>query len=149
MALFNEYLSMLVLLFRTRMFSHLFSMLCFSLNVIRARLMEQTNRDDHRTVQWNSSRLGFHLKIDFFKFMYRSNSLLEIASLSKSYAAEFENIFMSLMTFFIFLFFYFFIFFAITKDIVLFNIYFKSSIFSKQNAVVLRFEIVSDIILSV
>ena len=138
---------MLVLLFRTRMFSHLFSMLCFSLNVIRARLMEQTNRDDHRTVQWNSSRLGFHLKIDFFKFMYRSNSLLEIASLSKSYAAEFENIFMSLMTFFIFLFFYFF--FAITKDIVLFNIYFKSSIFSKQNAVVLRFEIVSDIILSV
>ena len=137
---------MLVLLFRTRMFSHLFSMLCFSLNVIRARLMEQTNRDDHRTVQWNSSRLGFHLKIDFFKFMYRSNSLLEIASLSKSYAAEFENIFMSLMTFFIFLFFYFF---AITKDIVLFNIYFKSSIFSKQNAVVLRFEIVSDIILSV
>ena len=101
---------MLVLLFRTRMFSHLFSMLCFSLNVIRARLMEQTNRDDHRTVQWNSSRLGFHLKIDFFKFMYRSNSLLEIASLSKSYAAEFENIFMSLMTFFIFLFFYFFIF---------------------------------------
>ena len=146
MALFNEYLSMLVLLFRTRMFSHLFSMLCFSLNVIRARLMEQTNRDDHRTVQWNSSRLGFHLKIDFFKFMYRSNSLLEIASLSKSYAAEFENIFMSLMTFFIFLFFYFF---TITKDIVLFNIYFKSSIFSKQNAVVLRFEIVSDIILSV
>ena len=138
---------MLVLLFRTRMFNHLFSMLCFSLNVIRARLMEQTNRDDHRTVQWNSSRLGFHLKIDFFKFMYRSNSLLEIASLSKSYAAEFENIFMSLMTFFIFLFFYFF--FAITKDIVLFNIYFKSSIFSKQNAVVLRFEIVSDIILSV
>ena len=75
-------------------------MLCFSLNVIRARLMEQTNRDDYRTVQWNSSRLGFHLKIDFFKFMNRSNSLLEIASLSKSYAAEFENIFISFFFFF-------------------------------------------------
>ena len=33
-------------------------------------------------------------------------------------------------------------FFAITKDI--FKIYFKSLVFSKQNAVVLRFDIVSD-----
>ena len=40
-------------------------------------------------------------------------------------------------------------FFAITKDIVLFKIYFKRLVFSKQNAVVLRFEIVSDIKLSV
>ena len=37
-----------------------------------------TNMDNFRTVQWNSSRPHFHLKIDFFKFMYRSNSLLEI-----------------------------------------------------------------------
>ena len=40
-------------------------------------------------------------------------------------------------------------FFAITRDIVLFKIYFKSSVFSKQKAVVLRFEVVSDMKLSV
>ena len=40
-------------------------------------------------------------------------------------------------------FFFFFFLFAITKDIIVFKIYFKSSIFSKQNAVVLKFEIVS------
>ena len=51
----------------------------------------------------------------------------------KGYFAEFENVFMCLMTYF----------FAITKDI-LFKIYFKSLVFSKQNAVVLRFDIVSD-----
>ena len=39
--------------------------------------------------------------------------------------------------------FFFFFLFAITKDIIVFEIYFKSSIFSKQNAVVLKFEIVS------
>ena len=50
----------------------------------------------------------------------------------KGYFAEFENVFMFLMTYF----------FAITKDI--FKIYFKSLVFSKQNAVVLRFDIVSD-----
>ena len=50
----------------------------------------------------------------------------------KGYFAEFENVFMCLMTYF----------FAITKDI--FKIYFKSLVFSKQNAVVLRFDIVSD-----
>ena len=33
-------------------------------------------------------------------------------------------------------------FFAIAKDIVLFKIYFRSLVFPKQNAVVLRFEIV-------
>ena len=36
-------------------------------------------------------------------------------------------------------------FFAITKDTVLFKIYLKSLVFSEQNAVVLSFEIVSDI----
>ena len=46
---------------------------------------------------------------------------------------------MCLMTFF----------FAIIKDIVLFKIYFKSLVYSKQTTVVLRFEIVSDIKLSV
>ena len=51
----------------------------------------------------------------------------------KGYFAEFENVFMCLMTYF----------FANTKDI-LFKIYFKSLVFSKQNAVVLRFDIVSD-----
>ena len=50
----------------------------------------------------------------------------------KCYFDEFENVFMCLMTYF----------FAITKDI--FKIYFKSLVFSKQNAVVLRFDIVSD-----
>ena len=60
----------------------------------------------------------------------RSNSLLENAYLSKGYFAEFENVFMCLVTYF----------FAITKDTVLFKIYFKSLVFSKQNAVVLSFE---------
>ena len=50
-----------------------------------------------------------------------------------------ENIFMCLTTYF----FFFFFLFAITKDIIVFKIYFKSSIFSKQNVVVLKFEIVS------
>ena len=30
-----------------------------------------SNRDDYRTVQWNSSRPSFHLKIDVFLFIYR------------------------------------------------------------------------------
>ena len=68
---------------------------------------------------------GFHLKIDFiYSFIDRGvkpNSLLEKAYLSKEYFAEFENVFMCLMTYF----------FTITKDIVLFKIYFKSLIFSK------------------
>ena len=34
---------------------------------------------------------------------------------------------------------FFFFFFAIIKDVALFKIYFKSSVFPKQNAVVLRF----------
>ena len=51
----------------------------------------------------------------------------------KGYFAEFENVFMCLMTYF----------FTIKKD-MLFKIYFKSLVFSKQNAVVLRFDIVSD-----
>ena len=36
-------------------------------------------------------------------------------------------------------------FFAITKDIVVFKIYFKSLVFPKLNAVALRVEILSDI----
>ena len=36
-------------------------------------------------------------------------------------------------------------FFAITKDTVLFKIYLKSLVFSEQKAIVLSFEIVSDI----
>ena len=39
-------------------------------------------------------------------------------------------------------------FFAVTKDTVLFKIYFKTLVFSKKNAVVLSFEIVSNIKLS-
>ena len=42
---------------------------------------------------------------------------------------------MSLMTYF----------FAITNDLVVFNIYFKSLVFSKLKTVALRLEIVSDI----
>ena len=99
-----------------------------------------TNRDDYRTIQWNTSGPGFLLKIDAFLCScidhgVRSNSLLENAYLWKGYFAEFENVFMCLMTYF----------FVITKDKVLFKIYFKRLIFSKQNAVVLGFEIVSDI----
>ena len=41
------------------------------------------------------------------------------------------------------------LFFLLSQKTVLFKIYFKSLIYSKQNAVVLRFEIVSDIKLSV
>ena len=52
-----------------------------------------TNRDDYRTVKWNSLGPGFHFKIDFFKFIYRSTSLLETTYLSKHYSAEFENVF--------------------------------------------------------
>ena len=39
-------------------------------------------------------------------------------------------------------------FFAVTKDTVLFKIYFKTLVISKKNAVVLSFEIVSNIKLS-
>ena len=39
-------------------------------------------------------------------------------------------------------------FFAVAKDIVLFKIYFKSLVFSKENAVVLRFETVHDVKIS-
>ena len=35
-------------------------------------------------------------------------------------------------------------FFAITKDLIVFKIYFKSLVFSKLNAVALRFETASD-----
>ena len=88
--------------------------------------------DDFRTVQWNSSRPDFHLKIDFFKFMYRSNSLLEIAEWPKCYSDEFENIFMCLICFFFL--FLFFVFFLLSQKTVLFKIYFKSSIFWKQHS---------------
>ena len=54
--------------------------------------------------------------------------------MSKGYFAEFENAFMCLMAYF----------FAVAKDVLLKN-YFKSLVFSKQKAVVLRFEIVIDI----
>ena len=64
--------------------------------------------------------------------MYGSNSLYEITQLSKCYSAEFENVFVCLMTFF-----------ALSQKTV-FKIYFKSLISPKQNAVVLRFEIVSN-----
>ena len=53
----------------------------------------------------------------------------------KVFFAEFENVLMCLMTYF----------FAIIKDIVLLKIYFESLVFSRQNAIVLRFEIVIDI----
>ena len=53
----------------------------------------------------------------------------------KGYFAEFENVFMCLMTYF----------FAITKDLLVFKIYFKSLVFSTLIAVALRFEIVIDI----
>ena len=57
----------------------------------------------------------------------------------RSFVAEFENVFMCLITYF----------FTIIEDIVLLKIYFESLVFSKQNAVVLRFEIVTGIKLSV
>ena len=94
-----------------------------------------TNRDNYWTVQWNSSRPGFHLKIDFF------NSCIDLILYRKSrnyWNAILLNLKMFLSTWWPF-------FFAITKDIVLFKIYFKSLVFPQQNAVFLRFEIVSDI----
>ena len=120
------------------MFGHLF---IFFKEHHFSMLHGTSNRDDYRTVQWNSSGPSFHLKIIFLCIDHgvRSYSLLENAYLSKSYFAEFENAFMCLMNFF----------FAVTKDMLLFKIYFKSLIFSKQNTVVLRFEIVSDLQLSV
>ena len=65
-----------------------------------------TNRDDYRTIQWNTSGPGFLLKIDAFLYScidhgVRSNSLLENAYLWKGYFAEFENVFMCLMTYFL------------------------------------------------
>ena len=53
----------------------------------------------------------------------------------KVYFPEFENDFTGFKTYF----------FATAKDIVLFKIYFRSTVFSKQNAVVLIFESASDI----
>ena len=86
----------------------------------------------HMCVSGNS--MSFHLKIDAFFIHIQTTGLDLILSWKWcNYFAEFENVFMCLMTYF----------FANTKDI-LFKIYFKSLVFSKQNAVVLRFDIVSD-----
>ena len=63
----------------------------------------------------------------------RSNSVLENVKFLKGYFAEFDNNFMCLMTYFL-----------PSQKTYYSKICFKSLIFSKQNAVVLRFEIVSD-----
>ena len=52
---------------------------------------------------------------------------------AERFFGEFENVFMCLMAFFLLL-----------KKAVLCKVYFKSLVFLKQNAVVLRFKIVSD-----
>ena len=64
---------------------------------------------------------------------------IQYYSIFKDYFVEFKNVFVCLMT----------IFFTVAKDIVLFKIYFKSLVFSKQNAVVLRFETVHDVKISI
>ena len=86
-----------------------------------------SNRNDNRTIQWNSFDPVFIWKLMLFYSRIdhgvRSNSLLENRYLSKVCFAKFGNVFMCLMTCFC----------AITKDTVLFKIYFKSLVFSKQH----------------
>ena len=87
---FNKNISMLVLLFCTRLFGHLFSM-CYTFQT-----------DDYKTARWNSLEPCFHLEIDtvFYSCIdhgFRYNSLLEfIKSYSRNYQkvyfAEFENV---------------------------------------------------------
>ena len=86
-----------------------------------------SNRDDSRTIQCNSLDPVFIWKLMLFYSRIdhgvRSNSLLENRYLSKVCFAKFGNVFMCLMTCFC----------AITRDTVLFKIYFKSLVFSKQH----------------
>ena len=128
------------------MFDHLFSTLCFSLNVITACLMELQigmTIEQLNGIPWDLVSI---LKLIFL------NSCIDL-HLSWKPHIYLNTILLNLKMFLCVddLFFLFFLFFlsAITKDIVLFKTYFKSSIYSKQNTVVLRFEIVSDIKLSV
>ena len=109
---------MLVLLFCTRMFFHLFLMLCFSWNINIACFME------HQT-----QSLGTQFSFKNWYFFYscrdlgvRSNSLLENAYLLKGYFAEFANVFMCLKIYF----------FAITKDSIIQNLFQKLSIFKTE-----------------
>ena len=60
---FHQYLSMLALLFLIRLFGHLFSM-CYTFHGATIRFHGTSNRNNSRTLQWNSSGLIFHLKID-------------------------------------------------------------------------------------
>ena len=88
-----------------------------------------SNRDDYGIVQWNSLGPGFHLKIDAFFYLcidhaVRSNSLLENTELSKGYFAEFENVFVCLVTYF----------FAIAKDSIIQNLFQKLSILKTERS---------------
>ena len=64
---------------------------------------------------------------------------MENAYLSKGYFAEFENVFMCLVTYF----------FAITKDSIIQNLFQKLSIFKTERSSSKFWEIVNDIKLSV
>ena len=125
------------------MFDHLFSTLCFSLNVITACLMELQIGMTIEQLNGTPWDLVSILKLIFL------NSCIDL-HLSWKPHIYLNTILLNLKMFLCVddLFFFFFLS-AITKDIVLFKTYFKSSIYSKQNTVVLRFEIVSDIKLSV
>ena len=128
---------MLVPLFRTWIFGHLFSMLCFSWNVIRARLMERqigTTIEQFIRIPWDQ----FSFKNWFF-----FNSCIDLIPYRKS--RNYRNVILLIWKCFYVLDDLFVVvvvvsfFFAITKDVVLFKIYFKSSVFPKQKAVVLIF----------
>ena len=103
-----------------------------------------SNRDNYRTVHWSSSGPGFHLKIDAL-FIHVQIMGLDLILYWKTRNYQ-KIIFLNLK---VLLCAWWPIFFAIIKDIALFKIYFKSLVFSKQKAVVLRFEIVGDIKFSV
>ena len=123
------------------MFGHLFLMLRFSWNIIRA-FDRTTNADDFRTVQWNSSRPCFHLKIDFL------NSCIDLILYWKS--RNYRNVvLLNLKVFWcawwpIFFPFILFIFCCCCHKRQYYSKFIsKAQYFKKQNAVVMRFEIVS------
>ena len=99
-----------------------FNVLYFSWNVNITYFMEGQTDDQKRT-PWNSLGPCFHSEIDavFYSCIghdVRSNSLLENAWLSEDYFAEFENVFIGLITSF-----------SLSQKTVLFKIYFKSVVF--------------------